>query len=101
MSNERSAKGSYRPVSGSVGTSVTPMTAGFHSTGGRNGAGVAPTTRRAMANDSRGNAKHNTGTSRAMMPWTSANSARRRHASDPGDTAAVSRPIQPSHGDAD
>jgi hypothetical protein len=43
------------------------MTAGFHSSGGRKGAGISSTTRELTAIARRGKAKHNTGTSRAMM----------------------------------
>jgi len=77
--------------------SRTPMTAGFHNTGGRKAAGVAWVTRVFIANERRGKAKHKTGTSRAMMRWTAANNARRCPVSSVVDTRSISPSMSDSH----
>src|SRR5205814_10470575 len=80
-----------------VEPSRTSIADGFQSTGGRNGAGVAWTMRVLIANDNRGKAKHKAGTSRAIVRWTSANSARRRSGSSVVTTWSIKRSISDSH----
>ena len=89
------AERSSRPAGLQGWPSRTPMTSGFHNTGGRKVAGVAWVIRVFIANDRRGKAKHKMGTSRAMIRWTAANSVRRCPVSSVVDT----RSIDPSMSD--
>ena len=73
------------------------MTSGFHNTGGRKVAGVAWVIRVFIANDRRGKAKHKTGTSRAMIRWTAANSVRRCPVSSVVDTRSINPSMSDSH----